>query len=121
MSDFTSSKSEFSQLVPETSNSAFSVSYAESSLTSNFELNAAILDFGRFEVSKNPIFHKSSWRPEMVLFVLVTVKAALPANLSSIRGGEILADLRSGKIRFFTAPPGRPHMVRFVLVFLRAA
>ena len=42
----------------------------------------------------------------MVRFVLVTVKAALPANFSSIRRGEIFADLRSGKIRFFTTPRG---------------
>ena len=112
MSDFRSSKSEFTQLVPETSNSAFSVSYAESSLTCKFELNAAILDFGRFEVSKNPIFHKSSWRPEMVLFVLVTVKAALPANLSSIRGGEILAS----KNPIFNNSSRKPPMVRFLIV-----
>ena len=42
----------------------------------------------------------------MARFVLVMVKAALPANLSSIRRGAILADLRSGKIRFFTTAPG---------------
>ena len=28
-------------------------------LTCKFELNTAILDFDRFKVSKNPIFHKS--------------------------------------------------------------
>ena len=50
--------------------------YAESSVTCKFELNTAILDFDRFEVSKNPIFRSSSRRPQMVRFVLVTVKAA---------------------------------------------
>ena len=59
-----------------TSNAAFCVSYAESSLTCKFELNTAILDFDRFEVSKNPIFHNSSRRPQMVRFVLVTLRAA---------------------------------------------
>ena len=45
------------------------------SLTCKFELNTAILDFGRFEVSKNPIFHNSYRRPQMVRFVLVTLRA----------------------------------------------
>ena len=45
----------------------------------------AILDFDRFEVRRNLIFHNSSRGPQMVRFVLVTLKAALPANLSSIR------------------------------------
>ena len=53
-------KSDFSQIVPDNSNSAFFASYAEGSLTLKFELNAAILEFDRFEVSKNPIFHNSS-------------------------------------------------------------
>ena len=53
-----------------------SVSYAEGTLTCKFELNMAILDFDRFEVSKNPIFHNSSRRPEMVRFILVTLKVA---------------------------------------------
>ena len=78
-------KSDFSQIVPDNSNSAFFASYAEGSLTLKFELNTTILDFNRFEVSKNPIFHKSSRRPQLVRFVLVTLRAALPANLSSIR------------------------------------
>ena len=56
-------KSNFSQLVPETSNGAFYVSYAESSLTWKFEINSSILDFDRFEVSINPIFHTMSRRP----------------------------------------------------------
>ena len=49
-------KSDFSQHLPDTSNAAFCVSYAESSLTCKFELNTAILDFDRFEVRKSPIF-----------------------------------------------------------------
>ena len=49
-------KCDFSQLVPETSNGAFSVSYADSSLTCKFQLNTAILDFDRSEVTKNPLF-----------------------------------------------------------------
>ena len=56
MKDFRSEKSDFSKLVPETSNGAFYVSYAESSLTWKFELNMAILDFDRFEVSKKSDF-----------------------------------------------------------------
>ena len=36
-------KSDFLQLVPETSNGTFCVSYAEGSLSCNFELNTAIL------------------------------------------------------------------------------
>ena len=66
----------FSQLLPETSNGAFCVTYAESSLTYKFELNTAILDFDWFEVTKNPHFHKSSRRLQMVRFLLVTPRAA---------------------------------------------
>ena len=66
----------FSQLLPETSNGAFCVSYAESSLTCKFELNMAILDFDRFEVSKIKIFHNSYRRPQMVRFMLAMLKAA---------------------------------------------
>ena len=69
-------KNPISQLVPETSNCAFCVSYAEASLTCKFELNTAILDFDRFEVSKNPIFHNSSRRPQMVRILLITLRAA---------------------------------------------
>ena len=75
----------FSQLLPETSNGAFCVTYAESSVTCKFELNTAILDFGLFEVSKNPIFHNSSRRHQIMRFVLVTLREASPRNLSSIR------------------------------------
>ena len=63
-------------MVPETSNGAFCVSYAESSQTCKFELNTRILDFHRFDVRKNPIFHNSPRRTEMVRFVSVTVRAA---------------------------------------------
>ena len=58
---------------------------AISSLTCQFELNTTILDFGRFEVRKNSIFQKSSKRPQIVRLVVVTLRAAQPANLSSIR------------------------------------
>ena len=61
------------------------VSYANINLTCKLELNTAIVDFDRFEVSKNPIFHNSYRRPQMERFLLVTQKAAYPANLSSIR------------------------------------
>ena len=39
-------------------------------------LNTAILNFDPFEVSKNPLFHNSSQRPQMMCFVLVTPRAA---------------------------------------------
>ena len=42
----------------------------------------------------------------MVRFVLVTLIAALPANLSWIREFYISAVLRAAKIRFCTTPPG---------------
>ena len=71
-----SQKIAFPKVVPQIWNAAFCVSYAESSVTSKFELNTAILDFDRFEVSKKPIFRSSSRRPQVVRFVLVTVKAA---------------------------------------------
>ena len=76
LTDLRSEKSDFSQLVLETANTAFYVSYAQSSLTSKFDLNTAILDFERFEVSKNPNFHNTSRRPHVVRFVLVTLRAA---------------------------------------------
>ena len=66
----------FSQLVLETSNGSFCVSYAESSQTCKFELNAATLDFKRFDVSKNPIFHQFVPVPQMVRFLLVSLRPA---------------------------------------------
>ena len=69
-------KSDFSLLVRETSNCAFCISYPDGSLTFKFELNTTILDCDRFEVSKNPIFRNSSRRPQMVRFMLLTLKAA---------------------------------------------
>ena len=51
-----------------------------------YPLFTAILDLDRLEVSRNPIFHNSSRRPQMVRFVLVKLRAAYPANFSSIRG-----------------------------------
>ena len=74
-------KCDFSQLVPETSNGAFSVSYADSSLTCKFQLNTAILDFDRSDITKNPL----SRRPQKMRFVLLTLREASPRNLSSIR------------------------------------
>ena len=69
-------KSDFSQLVPESSNGALCVSYAESSLTCKFELKTEILDFGRFELKKDPTFQTSSQWNQMVRFVLVTLRTA---------------------------------------------
>ena len=69
-------KVDFPQLVPERPNGAFCVTYAESSLSCNFKLNSAILDFDWFEMNKNPLFHNSSRRPHLVRFVLVTLRAA---------------------------------------------
>ena len=77
-------KSDFSHLVPETSNGAFCICYTDGSLTCKFKLNTAIFDFDGFEVRKTPTFHNSSRKPQMVRFVLVMMKAALPANLSLI-------------------------------------
>ena len=51
-----SKKSYFLELVPQKSNCVFYVSYADSSLSCKFELNTAVLDFYRFEVTKNPNF-----------------------------------------------------------------
>ena len=67
-------KSDFSKLVPETANYGVFVSNAESSLTSKYAHNKAILDFHRFEVSKNSSFNNSSRRPQLVSFVLVSQK-----------------------------------------------
>ena len=74
--DFRQQKSDFSQLLPETSNGAFSLSYDESSLTCKFKLHKKILDLDRYQLSKNPIFHNLSRRPQIVRFVLVTLRAA---------------------------------------------
>ena len=99
-------KSDFSKVVPDTSNCAFCFTYAERSVSCKFELNTEILDFDWFEVCKNPIFHNSSRQPQMLRFVLVTLKAALPANLSLIGRFKILTDWRSPTIRFFITRPG---------------
>ena len=86
-----SRKARFITSVPQTSNGAFYVSYVESCVTYKFELNTTVLDSGRFEVRKNPIFHNSSRSPQMMRYVLVTrlvlvtLRAAYPANLSSKR------------------------------------
>ena len=64
-------------------------------LTSKCERNTAILDFDIFELRKNPNFHNSSRKPQILRFVFVTLIAALPANFSSIRRFSILTDLRS--------------------------
>ena len=69
-------KSDFSHLLPETSNGAFCICYTEGSLTCKFELNTTILDFDCFKVNKNPIFHNSSRRPQTVRFLLVIPSAA---------------------------------------------
>ena len=74
-----------SQLVPDTSNGSFCVSYAEGSLTFKLQLNTALLDFDRFEVRKNSTFQKSARKPKMLRFVLASPKEALAANLSAIR------------------------------------
>ena len=71
---FSLKDTDLSLLVRETSNGAFDVSYGESRLTCKFEVNTATLDFGRFKVSNNPIFHSSSSRPQMLSFVLLTMR-----------------------------------------------
>ena len=48
------------KLFHETSNGAFCLSYSESRLICKFELNSAILDFALLEVTKKPLFQKSS-------------------------------------------------------------
>ena len=63
----------------------FCVSYAKINLTCKLELNTAIVDFDRFEVSKNPIFLNSTRRPQIVRFVLVMLRAAYTVNLRSMR------------------------------------
>ena len=68
--------------VRQSSNWVFCVSYATSRQTCRFELNAAMLDFDRFQVSKNTIFEDLSRRPQMVRLLLVTSRAAFSANLS---------------------------------------
>ena len=54
----------------------FVLCYAESSLTCKFELKTSILDFGQFDVRKNPIFNNSSCKSQMLRFVLLDLKAA---------------------------------------------
>ena len=39
-------------------------------------ITTTILDFDRFEVSKNQIFHNSSRKPQMVRFRLLTLRPA---------------------------------------------
>ena len=65
-----------------------------------------ILNVDRFEVTKNPLFHKSSRRLQIVRFVLVSLRAAKLANLSSIRPFEISTVWWSAKIRVFTNRAG---------------
>ena len=114
-------KSVFSQLFPRTSNGAFCVSYAERGLTCKFEPNMAILDFDRFKASKNPIFHNSSRRAQMMRFVLLTLREAWPANLTSIRRLLNFERFEVTKNPILQNSLRGPQSVRFLLVILRAA
>ena len=100
-------KCAFSQFVPETSFGPFCVSYARGSVISKFGLNTPILDSDRFEGRKNLIFHNLSRRPQMLRFVLVTLRAAYPANMSCKLQFQISASLKSPKIRFLTTRPAK--------------
>ena len=57
----------------------------------------------------------------MLRFVLVTLRAAYPANMSCKVQFQISASLMSAKIRFLTTRPAKAQMVCFVLVTLRAS
>ena len=98
------------------SNCAFCVSYAESNLTCKFELNTAILDFDRFDVSKKPIFYNSSRKPQMVRFVLVTLKAVLPANFKLYTVSLHFVPFEVVEKPIFHTSSQRPQIVPFMLV-----
>ena len=51
-------------------------------LSCKCERNTTILDFDIFELRKNPNFHNSSRKPQILRFVFVTLKAAFPAIFS---------------------------------------
>ena len=102
-------------------NCSFSISYANGSLKCKFRLNAAILDFSRIEVGKHPIFHKSSRRPQMVRFVLVTGESSLTWKFEL---NTVILDFGRFQVTknpIFHNSSRRPEMVRFVLVALRKA
>ena len=44
------------------------------------KLNTAILDFGRFEVGKNPIFHNSYRRPQISGFFVSNAESSLTSK-----------------------------------------
>ena len=89
-------------------NAAFCVSYAESSLTCKFELNTAILDFDRFEVSKKPILSQLVPETSKGAFFVSYAESSLTCKfeLNTPAILDFLTDLRSAKIRFFTTRPG---------------
>ena len=88
-----------------TSNGAFRVSYGESRLFCKFELNTASLDFNLFQATKNQNFHNSSRRPQMLRFVLVTVRKGYSANVSFIGEFRFLAISGHEKFEFSQLVP----------------
>ena len=90
-------------------------------LTYKFEQDTMILDFRRFEESKNPFSNNSSGKPQMVRFVLVTAISSLTFQFEL---NTTIFDLGRFEVRknsiFQKSSPTR-QSVRFVLVALRAA
>ena len=80
-----------------------------------------ILDFGRFEESKNPFSNNSSGKPQMVRFVLVTAISSLTCQFDL---NTTIFDL--GRFKFTKNPiiqksSERLQIVRLLIVTLRAA
>ena len=96
-------------------------SHDEKSLTFKFELNTAILDFGRFDVRINSIFQKlcsdtsnSAFCPSYGEGIL-TCKFKLNAAIFDFDRFEVRIN------PIFQNTSRRPQLVRFVLVTLWAA
>ena len=97
------------------------VSYVESSLTCKFDLNTAILEFNRFEVSKNPIFHNSSRETLNGAFCVSYAESRLSCKFNLNTAILELHRFEVSKNPIFDNSSRRPQMARFLLFELNTA
>ena len=80
-------------------------------------LNTAILDLDRFEVRKNPIFHNSSFRPQIVRYAEGRLTCKFELNTAILEFDRF----QLSKNPIFHNSSRKPQMARLMLVTLKAA
>ena len=114
-------KSDFSQVVRENLNSAFCVTYAESSLTCKFELNTAILDFDQFRGLEKSDFSQVVRKNLNSAFCLTYAESSLTCKFELDTAILDLDRFEVSKNPIFHKSTDRTYVVRFVLLTLRGA